>query len=66
MTAEAGRSGVATERRPRTRIRIPLWRRITATFSLAFVTVVTGVFIAVFLGGAALLMLFLLERAIST
>ena len=52
--------------RPRPRIRIPLWRRITAFFSLAFFTVVGGVAMAAVVGGTALLLLFLLERAIAT
>lgn len=52
--------------RTRTRIRTPLWRRITALFSLAFVSVVSGVALAGLLGMTALLLLFLLERAIAT
>jgi len=52
--------------RPPTRIRIPLWRRITALFSLAFVSVLGGVAMAGVIGGTALLLLFLLERAIAT
>ena len=65
MTAPVDRSPVGTSR-PRTRIRIPLWRRITALFSLAFMSVVGGALLAAVIGGAALLLLFLLERAIAT
>ncbi len=64
--APAGQPSAVGGRRPKTRIRIPLWRRITALFSLAFLSVIGGVILAAVLGGAALLLLFLLERAIAT
>ena len=65
---------IAVDRQPqgrpasgvRSRIRTPLWRRITAFFSLAFMSVLGGVALAGLLGIAALLLLFLLERAIAT
>ena len=66
MTAPVDRAPVSRGDHLPTRIRIPLWRRITALFSLAFVSVLGGVAIAGVLGGAALLLLFLLERAIAT
>jgi hypothetical protein len=46
--------------------RIPLWRRITAFFTLSFMTVVAGVFLAGIIGVTALMILFVLERAIAT
>ena len=66
MTAPVNRAPAKAACRPKTRIRIPLWRRITALFSLAFLSVVGGVALAAVVGGAALLLLFLLERAIAT
>lgn len=45
---------------------IPLWRRISAFFTLSFMTVVAGVFLAGILGLTALMILFVLERAIAT
>ncbi len=66
MTAPVDRSPAAAGGHQRSRIRIPLWRRITALFSLAFLSVIGGVVIAGILGGTALLLLFLLERAIAT
>ncbi len=66
MTAPVDRSPATRGDRSPTRIRIPLWRRITALFSLAFVSVLGGVIVAGLLGGTALLLLFLLERAIAT
>lgn len=66
MTAPVDRSTTGGQTPPRARIRIPLWRRITAVFSLAFMSVLGGVVMAAVLGGTALLLLFLLERAIAT
>lgn len=66
MTAPVDRAPTERDDRSPSRIRIPLWRRITALFSLAFVSVLGGVAIAGLLGGTALLLLFLLERAIAT
>jgi hypothetical protein len=66
MTAPVDRSTAEGLMTPRARIRIPLWRRITAIFSLAFMSVLGGVVMAGVLGGTALLLLFLLERAIAT
>ena len=43
----------------------PLWRRITALFSLGSLVVVIGVLLAAVIGATALLMLFVLERAIA-
>lgn len=48
------------------RPRIPIWRRITALFTLSFMTIVAGVFLAAALGATALIALFLLERAIAS
>lgn len=66
MTAPVDRSTAEGLMAHRARIRIPLWRRITAIFSLAFMSVLGGVVMAGVLGGTALLLLFLLERAIAT
>ena len=54
--AEAGTYGDA---------RIPLWRRITALFSLSALVVVVGVVLAAVIGLAVLLMLFVVDRAIT-
>ncbi len=61
----AGGDGNPPTRIP-ARIRTPIWRRITAFFSLSFLTVVTGIVIAGVIGITILMMLFLLERAIAT
>jgi hypothetical protein len=45
--------------------RIPLWRRVTALFSLSALVVVVGILLAAVIGTAVLLMLFLVERAIA-
>ncbi len=66
MTAPVDRTPTSRGDRMPSRIRIPLWRRITALFSLGFVSVLAGVAIAGVIGGTALLLLFLLERAIAT
>ncbi|MGH1490818.1 MAG: hypothetical protein ACRBK7_15750 [Acidimicrobiales bacterium] len=50
----------------RSRTRIPLWRRITALFTLSFMTVLGGILLAGILGLTALMILFVLERAIAT
>jgi hypothetical protein len=44
---------------------IPLWRRITALFTLAALVVVIGLVVAAVVASGALLALFVLERAIS-
>ena len=49
-----------------TKPRVPLWRRVTALFTLSFMTIVAGVFLAGALALSALMVLFLLERAIAT
>ena len=46
--------------------RIPFWRRITALFSLSFMVIIGGLALAGLIGLTALMMLFLLERAIAT
>lgn len=51
--------------RNRTEVRTPLWRRVTALFSLGSIVVMTGIGLAVVIGATALLMLFVLERAIA-
>lgn len=66
MIAVDQQAGAGRATRVRSRIRIPLWRRITAVFSLAFMSVLGGIALAGLLGMAALLLLFLLERAIAT
>jgi hypothetical protein len=43
----------------------PLWRRITALFSLGSLVVVLGVLLAAVIGATVLLMLFVLDRAIA-
>lgn len=45
--------------------RIPLWRRLTALFTLSSLVIVIGVVVAVTIGALALLSLFVLERAIA-
>ena len=65
MTASVDRSVGGPAGPSRTRIRTPLWRRITAIFSLALMSVLGGAALAAILGGTALLLLFLLERAIA-
>lgn len=51
---------------PGSKVRIPIWRRLTALFTLSFMTVVAGVFLAGIIGVTALMILFVLERAIAT
>lgn len=48
------------------RDRIPIWRRVTALFTLSFMSVLGGLLLAAILGMTALMLLFLLERAIAT
>ena len=48
------------------RARIPLWRRVTALFTLSFMTILGGLLLAAILGMTALMILFVLERAIAT
>ena len=45
--------------------RTPLWRRVTALFTLGSLVVLIGVGLAAAMGVAVLLMLFVLERAIA-
>ncbi|MGF1596241.1 MAG: hypothetical protein ACFCVK_04825 [Acidimicrobiales bacterium] len=45
--------------------RIPIWRRVTALFTLSSIVVIAGVTLAVAIGTTAMLMLFVLERAIA-
>lgn len=45
--------------------RIPLWRRVTALFTLGSLVVVIGVLVAALVSAAALLALFVLERAVA-
>jgi len=45
--------------------RIPLWRRVTALFSLSALVVVVGVVLAAIIGLAVLVLLFVVERAIA-
>lgn len=47
-------------------VRTPIWRRVTALFSLSFMSVVAGFLIAAAFGITALLVLFVLERAIAS
>jgi hypothetical protein len=44
---------------------IPLWRRITALFTLSSLVILIGVLVAAIIGATALLALFVLERAIA-
>ena len=48
------------------RVRVPLWRRFTALFTLSFLSVIGGFLLAAALGVSILLVLFVLERAIAT
>ncbi len=45
--------------------RIPLWRRVTALFTLGSLVVLIGVVVAMAVSAAALLALFVLERAVT-
>ena len=54
------------EMKPAWKVRTPIWRRLTALFTLSFMSVVAGFLIAAALGITALLVLFVLERAIAT
>ncbi|MDH3684117.1 MAG: hypothetical protein OEV40_29710 [Acidimicrobiia bacterium] len=45
--------------------RTSLWRRLTALFSLGSLVVLIGVLLAVIIGASALLLLFVLDRAIA-
>ena len=49
----------------RSEARTPLWRRVTALFTLGSLVVLTGIGLAAVIGAAALLLLFVLERAIA-
>lgn len=44
---------------------IPVWRRLTALFSLGSVVIIIGVLIAALITATALLALFILDRAIA-
>lgn len=52
--------------KPAWKVRTPIWRRLTALFTLSFMSVVIGFLLAAALGITALLVLFVLERAIAT
>lgn len=43
----------------------PYWRRITSVFTLSFMVIITGLFLAALIGLSILMALFVLERAIS-
>lgn len=43
----------------------PYWRRITAVFTLCFMVILTGLFLAALIGTTILMILFVLERAIA-
>ena len=58
MMQHAARENWSTER-------TPLWRRVTALFTLGSLVVAIGVGLAAIIGATALLMLFVLERAIA-
>ncbi len=45
--------------------RIPIWRRLTALFSLGSLVVLLGVLLAIIIAASALLGLFVLDRAIA-
>lgn len=45
--------------------RTSVWRRVTALFSLGSLVVLIGVLLAVLIASGALLMLFILDRAIA-
>ena len=46
-------------------VRTPLWRRITALFTLSSLVIILGLALAFAIGTLALLAFFILERAIS-
>ena len=56
---EAARRGSTTD------AHTPIWRRVTALFSLGALVVLIGVVLAAVIASAALLALFVLERAIA-
>lgn len=45
--------------------RRPIWRRVTALFSLGSIVALIGVIVATVIGASALLALFVLDRAIA-
>ncbi len=45
------------------RVRVPLWRRLTALISLSSLVVIVGVLVAAITGSSILLLLMFLERA---
>ena len=47
------------------KIRTPLWRRLTAVFTLSSLVVLVGLFLAAVTSLTVLMLLFLLERAIA-
>lgn len=48
---------------PVPRVRIPLWRRLTALISLGSLVVILGAALAALLGAGALITLLIIERA---
>ncbi len=46
-------------------VRTPLWRRITAVFSLGTIVILVGIVLAALVTLTALMMVFLVERAIA-
>ena len=55
----------ASKRGSPTDAHTPIWRRVTALFTLGSLVVVTGVGLATVIATVALLALFVLERAIA-
>lgn len=47
------------------KVRVPLWRRLTALISLSSLVVIVGVLVAAITGSSILLLLMFLERAAS-
>ncbi len=45
------------------RVRVPLWRRLTALISLSSLVIIVGVLVAAITGTSILLLLMFLERA---
>lgn len=52
------------ERGPR-KVRTPIWRRITALFTLGSLVIVSGLVLAAIITLAALMLIFVIERAIA-
>lgn len=60
-----GKRSGAAKRASVPKVRVPLWRRLTALISLSSLVVIVGVLVAAITGSSLLLLLMFLERAAS-